>query len=139
LRPRSEGWLPAASLSACPTACTSSPGRRGATNTRCTSGPAIRGAFCSTGCRRVRPDADGDMKRRLFLGAAAGGALSSELPAAASIPVIDTHIHLFDTARPQGVPWPEPGNTTLYRPALPERYRKLAVPLGVKGAVVVEA
>jgi L-fuconolactonase len=79
------------------------------------------------------------MNRRLFLGAAAGAALSGELSAAAPIPIIDTHIHLFDTARPQGVPWPEPGNTTLYRPALPERYRKLAVPLGVKGAVVVEA
>jgi predicted TIM-barrel fold metal-dependent hydrolase len=46
---------------------------------------------------------------------------------------------LFDPTRPQGVPWPEPSNTTLYRPALPERYRKLAVPFGVKGAVVVEA
>jgi len=55
------------------------------------------------------------------------------------IPIIDTHIHLFDTARPQGVPWPDKGNTALYRPALPSRYRSLAVRLGVKGAIVVEA
>ncbi len=69
----------------------------------------------------------------------AGAALSSGLDAAASIPIIDTHIHIFDTARPQGVPWPEPKQKELYQPALPDRYRKIAVPLGVKGAIVVEA
>jgi len=56
----------------------------------------------------------------------------------ASIPIIDTHIHLFDPSRPQGVPWPPKENATLYRPALPERYRKLAAPLGVTGAIEVE-
>ena len=55
------------------------------------------------------------------------------------IPIIDTHIHLFDTTRPEGVPWPDKSNKALYRPALPERYRSLAVPLGVKGAIVIEA
>lgn len=53
--------------------------------------------------------------------------------------MIDTHIHLFDTARPQGVPWPDRKQTALYLPALPDRYRKIAVPLGITGAVVVEA
>jgi predicted TIM-barrel fold metal-dependent hydrolase len=76
------------------------------------------------------------VKRRSFLGAAAALAVRA---APASIPIIDTHIHLFDTTRPQGVPWPDPKNTVLYRPALPDRYRQIAVPFGVKGAIEVEA
>jgi predicted TIM-barrel fold metal-dependent hydrolase len=52
--------------------------------------------------------------------------------------IIDTHIHLFDPARPQGVPWPAKDNPVLYRAALPDRFRKLAVPLGVTGAIEVE-
>ena len=55
-----------------------------------------------------------------------------------AIPIIDTHIHLFDTARPQGVPWPPKDNAVLYRPALPERYRRIAEPLGIRGAIEVE-
>jgi L-fuconolactonase len=55
------------------------------------------------------------------------------------IPVIDTHIHLFDTARPQGVPWPPKDDPVLYKPALPDRYRKLAQPFGIVGAIEVEA
>jgi L-fuconolactonase len=58
---------------------------------------------------------------------------------AAPIPIIDCHIHLFDTTRPQGVPWPEKTNKILYQPALPSRYRTIAVPLGVVGAIKVEA
>jgi len=55
------------------------------------------------------------------------------------MPIIDTHIHLFDPRRPQGVPWPEKSDAVLYQPALPERYRKIAAPLGVVGAIEVEA
>lgn len=58
---------------------------------------------------------------------------------AASIPIIDTHIHLFDPTRPEGVPWPDKNNDVLYKPALPDRYRKIAAPLGVVGAIEVEA
>jgi L-fuconolactonase len=57
----------------------------------------------------------------------------------APIPIIDTHIHLFDPTRPQGVPWPEKNDAVLYHPALPERYRKIATPLGITGAIEVEA
>jgi predicted TIM-barrel fold metal-dependent hydrolase len=57
----------------------------------------------------------------------------------APVPIIDCHIHLFDTERKQGVPWPDKKNTVLYKPALPDRYRSLAVPLGVVGAIKVEA
>ncbi len=56
-----------------------------------------------------------------------------------SIPVIDTHIHLFDTSRPQGVPWPPKDNKALYQPALPARYRKLSSEYGIVGAIKVEA
>ena len=56
----------------------------------------------------------------------------------ADIPIIDTHIHLFDPNRPEGVPWPPKNNTVLYKPALPDRYRKIAVPLGICGAIEVE-
>jgi len=78
------------------------------------------------------------MDRRTFLSVAAGAGATS-VSAAASIPIIDTHIHLFDPRRPQGVPWPEKNDAVLYKPALPERYRKIAEPLGIVGAIEVEA
>ena len=78
------------------------------------------------------------MERRTFLGIAAGTALGSETAQAAAIPIIDTHIHLFDPGRPQGVPWPPKDNAVLYKPALPDRYRKIATPLGIVGAIEVE-
>jgi len=53
-------------------------------------------------------------------------------------PIVDTHIHLFDTARAQGVPWPDKGNATLFQPALPPRLRRMATPHGVTGAIAVE-
>jgi predicted TIM-barrel fold metal-dependent hydrolase len=46
---------------------------------------------------------------------------------------------LFDTARPGGVPWPGKDNAVLYKPALPARYRAIAAPLGIRGAIEVEA
>lgn len=56
---------------------------------------------------------------------------------ARNVPIIDTHIHLFDVARPQGVPWP-PQDSSIYKSALPERFRKLAAPHGVVGAIEIE-
>jgi predicted TIM-barrel fold metal-dependent hydrolase len=79
------------------------------------------------------------MDRREFLGLAAGAAIAGQPSAAGHVPIIDTHIHLFDPTRPQGVPWPAKDDAVLYRPALPERYRKIARPLGVVGAIVIEA
>jgi L-fuconolactonase len=55
-----------------------------------------------------------------------------------SIPIIDTHIHLFDPTRPQGVPWPEKNDAVLFKPALPDRYRRLTAGLNVVGAIEVE-
>jgi predicted TIM-barrel fold metal-dependent hydrolase len=55
-----------------------------------------------------------------------------------SIPIIDTHIHLFDPTRPQGAPYTGPPGVPV-QASLPPRYRKLAVPLGIAGAIKVEA
>ncbi|MDG2130494.1 MAG: amidohydrolase family protein [Fuerstiella sp.] len=57
---------------------------------------------------------------------------------AARIPIIDTHIHLFDATRPQGAPYAGPGGESP-RVSLPPHYRKLAVPPGIVGAIKVEA
>ena len=61
---------------------------------------------------------------------------SSDRPS--SIPIIDTHIHLFDPTRPQGAPYSGPPGVPV-QPSLPPRYRKLAAPLGIVGAIKIEA
>jgi L-fucono-1,5-lactonase len=78
------------------------------------------------------------VNRRTFLGAAGAAAGLATSSPSDSIPIIDTHIHLFDPRRPQGVPWPDKDDATLYRPALPERYRTLTNGLGIVGAIEVE-
>ena len=60
------------------------------------------------------------------------------LQSASTIPIIDTHIHLFDPTRPQGAPYSGPPGVPV-EPSLPPRYRKLALPLGIVGAIKVEA
>jgi predicted TIM-barrel fold metal-dependent hydrolase len=54
------------------------------------------------------------------------------------IPIIDTHIHLFDPRRPQGVPWPDKNDKIMYQPALPDRFRRVTKGLGVVGAIEIE-
>ncbi|MBT5690113.1 MAG: amidohydrolase, partial [Opitutae bacterium] len=39
-----------------------------------------------------------------------------------AIPIIDTHIHLYDTSRPDGVPWPPESDKVLYRPVLSQHF-----------------
>lgn len=53
-------------------------------------------------------------------------------------PIIDSHLHLFDPHRPQGIPWPEPGNR-LYAAHLPADYWAVAGQHNVVGAIAVEA
>ncbi len=55
------------------------------------------------------------------------------------VPIVDAHIHLFDTSRPGGVPWPEKSDTVLYRPATPTRYKQVTAGLGVVAAIAVAA
>jgi len=53
--------------------------------------------------------------------------------------ILDTHIHLYDPKRPEGVPWPSKNDAVLYRPFLPADFRELAREHGVSAAVIVEA
>ena len=76
------------------------------------------------------------MGRRTFL---AGTTALPVLAQNAGIAIIDTHIHLFDIQRKGGIPWPDKNDPVLYRPATPEIYRSIAEPLGVRGAIEVEA
>ena len=55
------------------------------------------------------------------------------------IPVIDTHIHLYDTSRAGGVPWPPEDDQVLYRPVLPKHFDPITRANGVTATVIVEA
>ena len=53
--------------------------------------------------------------------------------------VIDTHIHLYDTNRSQGVDWPPVKDKVLYRPVLTEHFDAVADREGIASTVIVEA
>ncbi len=53
-------------------------------------------------------------------------------------PLFDSHLHLYDPTRAEGIPWPQPGDA-VYGPRLPADYWAQAEPCGVIGAMVVEA
>lgn len=55
------------------------------------------------------------------------------------IPIIDTHIHFFDTTRPQGVPYPGGKGIPGLPIAIPDTFRKAVAQLGIVGAIEVEA
>lgn len=77
--------------------------------------------------------------RRAFLGAAlplAAGLAGAAEPAP---DILDAHTHFYDPRRPEGVPWPDRKDTLLYRPVLPDEFRRLTMKHGVTGTVVVEA
>jgi predicted TIM-barrel fold metal-dependent hydrolase len=70
--------------------------------------------------------------------AMAAGATSAEAKKY-PFPIIDTHVHLYDPTRPQGVPWPGPEQpASIYRRFLPADYRKIAEPFGVVGLIETE-
>ena len=83
------------------------------------------------------------MDRREVLRMAAGLALTGTASAIAEtqrrVPIIDSHIHLFDTSRLGGVPWPPKTDEVLYRRAIPSRYQRITHEFGVVGAIAVEA
>jgi predicted TIM-barrel fold metal-dependent hydrolase len=82
------------------------------------------------------------LSRRALLGtgAALGAAASAKALPVAPRGVIDTHIHLFDPRRPQGAPYKGPKGTVFNtQGASPETYARLARPLGVAGAIAVDA
>ena len=53
--------------------------------------------------------------------------------------IIDTHTHIYDPTRPEGVPWPPKDNELLYRTVLPTDSRRVSSAHGVTGTVIVEA
>src|SRR5947207_12950997 len=55
-----------------------------------------------------------------------------------SVPFLDTHVHLYDPTRPQGVPWPSPEQASIYRTFLPADYCRIAEPFGVVGMIETE-
>src|SRR4051812_50107371 len=80
-----------------------------------------------------------DVTRREFLGElAVVASVGASRFQPSSIPIIDTHIHLFDPTRPQGAPYSGPPGVAV-EPSLPPPYRKLAAPLGIVGGIKKEA
>lgn len=84
------------------------------------------------------------MNRRSFVSTAlCASSASLTAPLARALapspsPILDAHVHLFDPTRPGGIPWPEPSDL-IYRPSRPDRLQALAAPLGVVGAIAIEA
>jgi predicted TIM-barrel fold metal-dependent hydrolase len=80
-------------------------------------------------------------RRALLVGGAATLAAAATARAAPpAIPIIDTHIHLFDPNRPQGAPYRGPRNSPTYeKGAFPADYAALVRRHNVVGAIEVEA
>lgn len=72
-------------------------------------------------------------RRTLLAAAAVGTTLVSAQER--SIPIIDSHFHLYDQSRPQGAPYPFVPNQP---PFLPRDFRESATPLGIVGGIEVE-
>jgi L-fuconolactonase len=64
--------------------------------------------------------------------------VSALAPTAYTGPIIDSHIHLFDPRRPEGIPWPTPADS-IYAAHLPSDYWALAADHGITGVIAVEA
>lgn len=65
--------------------------------------------------------------------------ISSGCSSRNDVPIVDTHIHLYDTTRDGGVPWPPKSDTVLYRPILPPEWAQVCDENGITATVIVEA
>ncbi len=82
------------------------------------------------------PRSNSPLNRRSFVAGAAAASATMALAQPDSIPIIDTHFHLYDPTRPQGAPFPRTPNAP---PFLPRHFRETATPLGIVGGIEVEA
>ena len=94
---------------------------------------------------RVSDESGSGMKcdRRKFLAGTAATAFAaagtpSKGAAIDDIPIIDCHVHLFDAGRPQSAPY-KGSREFAGGVALPAMYAKIAKPLGIVGAIEVDA
>jgi len=80
------------------------------------------------------------VNRRTFLATSAAALAASQTVQAAEpdVPILDTHVHLYDPTRPKGIPWPPKENTLIYKKTLPDRLRRESAGLGVVGAIELE-
>ena len=78
------------------------------------------------------------LTRREFLIGGAGTVATAAAGAQTDL-IIDTHVHFYDPARPQGIPWPAKNDGPLYRTVLPAAYKAESGSSGVTGVIVVEA
>src|SRR5580704_6795188 len=110
---------------------------------RLTSAPSNWASPCRTMGHAPKEGHSG-LKRRQFISASLSMLLASPARSAEpldDIPIIDTHVHLFDGRRPQGAPyrgsaqWAQESGGV----ALPSTYRPYANPLNIVGAIEVEA
>jgi hypothetical protein len=75
-----------------------------------------------------------EVDRRKFIKAATAGTVAIATAVTRtnaqrySVPIIDTHVHLYDPTRPQGVPWPSREQKSIYRTFLPAEYAELQNP-----------
>ena len=53
--------------------------------------------------------------------------------------MIDTHIHLYDTNRSEGVPWPPISDKVLYRPVLAQHFDAICEANDVTATVIVSS
>ncbi|HQU47006.1 MAG TPA: amidohydrolase family protein, partial [Pirellulales bacterium] len=88
----------------------------------------------------------GRLSRRAFVRSTTAGAIAAlALRTRASsaddfqVEAIDAHTHFYDPTRPQGVPWPSKSDPLLYRPVLPDEFKKLTREQHVSGTIVIEA
>ncbi len=85
-----------------------------------------------------------NVNRRTFITGASAALVTlssnrSAEGAAAAMPIVDTHIHFYDPRKPGGIPWPPSTDKVLYHPVLPPLFTSTTSPVGVTGAVVIEA
>ncbi len=68
-----------------------------------------------------------------------GGCLTVPGSGPSDFPILDTHIHLYDVNRSEGVPWPPVTDKVLYRPVLAEHFDAICEANDVTATVIVEA